>query len=86
MDKILGRVMTVAGSQMTVKLDADYRDQCSIGIGAMVKVCRADRQVVAAGCAVQYENSSLPERLLVAPRPSRSAGRRAVPSTNCPTC
>jgi len=66
MDKILGRVMTVAGSQMTVKLDADDRDQCSIGIGAMVKVCRADRQVVAAICTVQCENSSLPERLLVA--------------------
>jgi len=27
MDKILGRVVTVAGSQTTVKLDADYRDQ-----------------------------------------------------------
>src|SRR6266436_1426250 len=66
MDKILGHVMTVAGSQMTVKLDADYRDQCSIGIGAMVKVRCADRQVVAAGCAVQCENSSPPERMLVA--------------------
>jgi DNA helicase HerA-like ATPase len=66
MDKILGRVMTVAGSQITVKLDSDNRDQCSIGIGALVKVCRVDHQVVAAVCAVQYENSSLPERTLVA--------------------
>jgi hypothetical protein len=66
MEKILGRVMTVGGSQMTVKPNADYRDQCSIDIGAMVKVRRAERQIVATVCAVQCENSSPPERMLVA--------------------
>src|SRR5438132_4585754 len=58
--------MTVAGSQMIIKLDADYGDECPVGIEAMVKVRRADRQIVAAISSVQCETGSLQERTLVA--------------------
>jgi hypothetical protein len=62
MENILGRVVAISGSQMTVKPD---RDEC-IDIGAMVKVCRADREVIASVCAVQRENNAQPERMVVA--------------------
>src|SRR5438132_93122 len=58
--------MTVAGSQMIIKLDADYGDECPVGIEAMVKVRRADRQIVAAISSVQCETGSVQQRTLVA--------------------
>jgi DNA helicase HerA-like ATPase len=66
MDEILGRVMTVAGSQMTVNLEGDHGHEGSLGIGAMIKVHSADREVVATISAVHCESNSLPERILIA--------------------
>jgi uncharacterized protein len=66
MDKIVGRVMTVAGSQMTVNLEADFGNESTVGIGAMVKIRSADRDVVARISAVQCESNFPAERILVA--------------------
>ena len=66
MDEILGRVMTVAGSQMTVNLEADHGNAGSLGIGAMVKARSADHEVVATISAVQCESNSPAERILIA--------------------
>jgi uncharacterized protein len=66
MDEILGRVMTVAGSRITVKLVANYGDECPIGIEKIIKVRHPDREIVAAVSEVQFDGSSLSERTLVA--------------------
>jgi hypothetical protein len=47
MGEILGRVMTVAGSQITVTPEGNLGDGESFRTGAMVKVRSADRDVVA---------------------------------------
>jgi hypothetical protein len=47
MGEILGRVMTVAGSQVTVNPEADLGDEGLFRIGAMVKVGSGNREVVA---------------------------------------
>src|SRR5713101_7254134 len=64
MDERLGRVMTVAGSQITVSLEGD-----NVGgearIGAMVKVRSADREVVGTIGAIQVESVPTPRHLLV---------------------
>jgi len=55
MDKV-GRVIAVAGSQMTVRLEADELTEDSIRIGAMVKVQSASLDVVGTVAAIQHEN------------------------------
>jgi hypothetical protein len=52
MGEILGRVMTVAGSQITVNPEADRGDEGLPRIGAVVKVSSANRDVFAAISAV----------------------------------
>src|SRR6266446_3012605 len=66
MGKILGRVMTVAGSQITVNPEADLGDDELFRIGAMVKVGSADRDVVATISAVRCEGNSPSRRILFA--------------------
>ena len=57
MGEILGRVMTVAGSQITVNPEAALNEG-SFRLGAMVKVPGGDCEVVAKISAVQYESNS----------------------------
>ncbi len=45
MSDTLGRVIAVAGSQMTVGLEGDEADEAATRIGAMVKVRSADLDV-----------------------------------------
>ena len=65
MDKMLGRVMAVAGSQITINPKADP-DPDTFRVGAMVKVESADWQVLAAISAVQCESNPPLKRVLVA--------------------
>jgi hypothetical protein len=66
MDDILGRVVEVAGSRITVKLEANYGDECPIGIETIVKVRHHSRLTVAAVSEVQFDDGSLSKRKLVA--------------------
>src|SRR5437868_9034370 len=67
MGKILGRVMTVAGSQITVNPEADRGEEGMARVGAVVKVSSANRgDVFAAISAVRCENNSLTKRTLFA--------------------
>src|SRR5258708_26461221 len=66
MGEILGRVMAVAGSQITVNPKADLGDEELLRIGAMVKVGRADREVVATISAVRCECDSPSSRTVFA--------------------
>ena len=66
MGEILGRVMTVAGSQVTVNPEADLGDEGLLRIGAMVKVGSGDREVVATISAVRFESNSRSKRILFA--------------------
>ena len=66
MGEILGRVMTVAGSQVTVNPEADLGDEGLFRIGAMVKVGRGDREVVATISAVRFESNSPSKPILFA--------------------
>jgi uncharacterized protein len=66
MGEILGRVMTVVGSQITISPEADLGDEGLFRIGAMVKVGSGDREVVATISAVRFENNSLSKRILSA--------------------
>ena len=66
MGEILGRVMTVAGSQVTVNPEADLGDEGLFRIGAMVKVGNGDREVVATISAVRFESNSPSKPILVA--------------------
>jgi DNA helicase HerA-like ATPase len=65
MGEILGRVMTVAGSQITVNPEAALNEG-SFRLGAMVKVPGGDCEVVAKISAVQCESNSSSARVLVA--------------------
>jgi DNA helicase HerA-like ATPase len=66
MGEILGRVMTVAGSQVTVNPEADLGDEGLFRIGAMVKVGSGNREVVATISAVRFESNSPSKRILFA--------------------
>jgi uncharacterized protein len=66
MGEILGRVMTVAGSQITVNPEADLDDEGLARIGGMIKVCNTDREVVATISAVRCESNSPSRRILFA--------------------
>jgi hypothetical protein len=66
MREVLGRVMTVAGSQITVNSAADRGDEGPARIGAMVKMRSANRDVVATISAVRCQNTSPSNRILVA--------------------
>jgi DNA helicase HerA-like ATPase len=65
MGEILGRVMTVAGSQITVDPEAALNGG-SFRIGAIVKVPGGDCEVIAKISAVQCESNSSSARVLVA--------------------
>ena len=66
MGEILGRVMMVAGSQITVNPEADSVEEGSARIGAVVKVGNANHDVVARISAVRCENNSPSKRTLFA--------------------
>jgi DNA helicase HerA-like ATPase len=66
MADIVGRVMTVATSQITISPETDLSRDGSFRIGAMVKICGTDREVVAAISAVRCEHGSHAKRMLVA--------------------
>ena len=66
MGEILGRVMTVAGSQMTVIPEGDRANDGSLRIGAMLKVRSVDREIIAAISAVECKSNSPLKRVLVA--------------------
>ena len=66
MGEILGRVMTVAGSQITVNPEAALCNEGSSRIGAMVKVPGADCEVFATISAIRCESTSPSTRVLVA--------------------
>src|SRR5438477_7092722 len=66
MGEILGRVMMVAGSQITVNPEADSVEEGSARIGAVVKVGNANHDVVATISAVRCENNSPSKRTLFA--------------------
>jgi hypothetical protein len=66
MGEILGRVMTVEGSQITVNPEADCGEEGLARIGAMVKVGNANRDVFAAISAVRCESNSPTKRILFA--------------------
>src|SRR5260370_5880659 len=57
MNDILGRVVAVAGSQMTATLEVDELTAEAIRIGAMVKAQSADLEVVGTIAAIQVESS-----------------------------
>jgi DNA helicase HerA-like ATPase len=66
MGEILGRVMTVAGSQITVNPEAEIGDEALFRIGAMVKVGSGDLEVVATISAVRFESNSPSKPILFA--------------------
>jgi hypothetical protein len=66
MGEILGRVMTVAGSQITVNPEADHGEESLVRVGAVVKVSNANRGVFATINAVRCEKNSPTKRTLFA--------------------
>jgi DNA helicase HerA-like ATPase len=66
MGDMLGRVMTLAGAQMTLKPEADHSNEGSFRIGEIVKTRSADREVVATISAVRCESASPLECIVVA--------------------
>jgi hypothetical protein len=66
MGESLGRVMTVAGSQITVNPEADRGEEGMARVGAVIKVSSANRDVFAAISAVRCENNSPTKRTLFA--------------------
>jgi DNA helicase HerA-like ATPase len=62
MDNTLGRVVAVAGSQMTAALTNDELVENAVRIGGMVKVRCADFEVVGTVAAIQLENSGSSSR------------------------
>ena len=66
MSEVIGRVTTVAGSQMTVHPEADRRNEGSFQIGVMVKTRCADRELVATISAIRCEGNDPSKRLLIA--------------------
>ena len=66
MSEVIGRVTTVAGSQMTVHPEADRGNEESFRIGVMVKTRCGDREVVATINAIRCEGNDPSKRLLIA--------------------
>ena len=66
MNEIFGRVMTVAGSQITINPEASDGNGDAIRIGTIVKVVGADREVVATISAIKCERDSSSTQRLVA--------------------
>src|SRR5438477_13082529 len=62
MDDVLGRVVAVAGSQMTATLEADELIEEPIRIGAMVKARSAHLDAVGTIAAVRAETGASPPR------------------------
>src|SRR5262245_21259697 len=59
MVEALGRVMSVAGSQITVSVDAERLGMSATRVGAMVKVPTADREVVGTISAITADGTTL---------------------------
>ena len=66
MNEIIGRVMTVVGSQITVHPEADRGNEASFRVGVMVKTRCADHEVVATISAIRCEGNDPSKRLLIA--------------------
>ena len=66
MNDIIGRVMTVAGSQITVHPEADRGNEALFRVGVMVKTRCADHEVVATISAIRCEGNDPSKRLLIA--------------------
>jgi hypothetical protein len=66
MGELLGRVMTVDGSQITINPEADFGDEGLARIGAMVKVGSVHHDVFARISAVRCENNSPSKRVIFA--------------------
>lgn len=62
---MLGSVMTVTGSQLTVRLDDQNVDESAIRVGAMVTARAGDRTVVGSIAAVQLVNGAMKPHILV---------------------
>lgn len=63
---MLGRVMTVAGSLITVELDESGAVRESIRVGTMVKVSTGDREIIASISKVESENAKTESHILTA--------------------
>ena len=66
MSEVIGRVTTVAGSQMSVHPETDRGNEGSFRIGVMVKTRCADRDVIATIGAIRCEGNDPSKRLLIA--------------------
>ena len=65
MDNVLGRVVAVAGSQMTATLEVDALTEDPVRIGAMVKVRSAHLDVIGTIGAINAEGGGSPPRSLM---------------------
>src|SRR5580658_10694715 len=65
MDEMIGRVMTVGGSRMTVSLDGGGSQRDAVRVGSLVKVFDEERAVVAIISEEQAESAARTENLLV---------------------
>jgi hypothetical protein len=65
MDNIIGRVVAVAGSQMTASLEVDALTEDPVRIGAMVKVRSAHLDVIGTINAINTEGVASPPRSLI---------------------
>ena len=65
MDEMIGRVMTVGGSRMTVSLDGGGSHRDAVRVGSLVKVFDGERAVVAIISEEQAESTARAENLLV---------------------
>jgi len=82
MNEIIGRVTTVAGSQMSVHPETDRGNEGSFRIGVMVKTRCADRDVIATIGAIRCEGNDPSKRLLIADSWEKSFPRTAVNRTS----
>ena len=65
MDEVIGRVMTVGGSRMTVRLDGGGSNRETVRVGSLVKAFDGERAVVAIISEEQAESTVRAENLLV---------------------
>ena len=65
MDNLIGRVVAVAGSQMTATLEVDALTEDPVRIGAMVKARSAHLDVVGTIGAINAEGSGSPPRSVI---------------------
>ena len=65
MDQKLGRVTAVSGSQLTITLEGEPSDEKFVRIGTMVKIRTTDQNVVGNISAVQLDNATPPNRILI---------------------